>query len=146
MVDGVVIDIDMVVTRSSGNLGSALAARPTGHKRVDNPSQPPYLQISLLLAAANFHAKHGFPVGELSGQGTQPNDDWKFVKSEFQMISPQHSIGGRVDVDLFTDTKPRHVGNSQRGRYHSIEDDAFGHPWTGANFNRNPVYSVDFSN
>lgn len=60
------------------------------------------------------------------------------------MLSSQQSIWGQLDVDLFTDAKSRHLGNSQCARYHSITDDAFGYPCVGASFYGNHVYSVEF--
>lgn len=48
-----------------------------------------------------------------------------------------------MDVDLFADAKPGHLGKFQCIKYHSI-DDAFDYPCIGANFYGNPVSSVDF--
>lgn len=80
-------------------------------------------------AAANFHAKHGVPIGDLNLRESRPHVDWQLVSSEFQILYSQHSIGGLVDMDMLTNVKPRHLGNSNCSSYHSIDDDTFAYPW-----------------
>lgn len=67
MMDGVVTDCVMAVTRSSANLQQPRSLQPTGHpKRGQHvPAATPqdHVQCEMSPAVAGFHAKHVVPIG-----------------------------------------------------------------------------------